>query len=528
MQILQAMLLGVCFNLIAVQMIGDNVRLLVGRRFRTVLQRHASRPLMGGAWGLALAMVTGKPGIVTHIMSGLVALRAVALPVALATVLWAEVGGVSIYFLFALEVTDWILLAAAIAGILYALGRPRGPRPVFGVVFGIGFLLYSVRLLKVAASDVAQLDWFPALIAGDGSLVLTVLASILLTVVSQSPIGINMVTLAFLEGGALTFLHGALVSCGVGIGIAISRLKYWTSFRGRSRSLLVLPILLKITTGVGLAMMLLAGAPDPWLLSWIEAIATSPTSRYLLFVLAFTTSTALLGALLSRPLVGGLAPRIERASEDDVFLLRFTNQLREEEPEAAVELLQRETAQLLGRMPVYVELTRRSDGAAALREVEEIHGAYLRAQEAVREFCDYVLAFPGEGSRRFVEAIEMQHLLDPFEESLAGMARSALSSDSTSRQYRTLRNTLIESIDFMLGTTIDCFESWDEYNQEIFEQVTKDKAPLIEEMRAAYLDDAENLSQAERAALLGLLIHFEALVNQMRQLGLRRAAMLAA
>lgn len=525
MKILQVMLLGICFNLIAVSVIGENFRLLVGRRFRGVLQRHAHRPATGGLWGMMLAMVTGKPSIVTHIMASLVALGAVGLPVALATVLWAEVGGVSIYFLFALEVTDWILMAAAVAGILYAIGRPRAPRPLFGVVFGIGFLLYSVRLLKGAAADLSQMDWFPALVAnGEGSLGLTMLTSIVLTVVSQSPIGINMVTLALLEGGTLTFLHATLISCGIGIGISISRLKYWTSFRGRSRSLLVLPIVLRVSVALAFALVLLSSGRSAWVVSWIETLTTSATSQYLLFILLFTASTAVAGALFSRLLIATLAPMIERASDDEVFVLRFTNQLREDEPEAATELLESETAQLLGRMPVFLEMIRQPGRGHSLADAEDLHRQYRRAEAAVEEFCEYVLGFGAEDSSRFVRAIEMQRLLDQFEESLAGMTRVSLSTEPVSAPFETLRNTLVESVDFMLGTTIDCFADADQYDRDIFELVTRDKAPLIAEMREAYLEDTENLTQAEKAALLALLIHFEALVNHMRQLGLRRAA----
>lgn len=530
MNILQEMLLGVCFNLIAVNTIGENVRLLVGRRFKRLLQRHASRPAMGGLWGMMLAVVTGKPGIVSHIMASLVTLGAVSLGVALATVLWAEVGGLSIYVLFTLDVTDWILFVAAIAGILYALGRPRGPRAVFGVAFGIGFLLYSVRLLKGAAAEVSQLSWFPMLLAnGDESLVVTLLTSAALTVASQSPIGINMVTLALLKGGALSLLHAAFISCGIALGISISRLKYWGSFRGRSRGLLVLPILLKVGTAAVLASLLLWEPVGRGIvLGPIRATVDDPATQYLLFVLLFALTTALLGAVLSRPLLGIVVPLLERSGDDAVFVPRFTNQFREGEPETAVELLERETGQLLGRMPIFLELTRSPDRVSALREIDDLHRNYEEAHEAVQEFCRHAFEVGVHESGRFVRAIEMQHLLDQLEESLAGMARVSVAATSTSQAFDGFRGTLIESVDFMLGTTIDCFEGSNEHDRVIFETVTQDKGPLIAEMREAYLGDAEHLSQEEQAALLGLLIHFEALVNQMRQLGLRRATTLAA
>ncbi len=530
MNILQEMLLGVCFNLIAVNMIGENVQLLVGRRFKRLLQRHASRPAMGGLWGMMLAVVTGKPGIVSHIMASLVTLGAIGLPVALATVLWAEVGGLSIYVLFALDVTDWILLVAAVAGILYALGRPRGPRPIFGLVFGVGFLLYSVRLLKGAASEVSHLDWFPALLAnGDESLLVTLLTSVALTVASQSPIGINMVTLALLKGGALSLLHAAFISCGIAIGISISRLKYWGSFRGRSRGLLVLPIVLKVSTALLLVLLLLSEPTGRSLvLSPIQSITATPTSQYLLFILLFALTTATLGTLLSRPLIAGVVPLLERSRDDAVFVPRFTNQFREEEPETAVDLLERETGQLLSRMPVFLEMTRAPDRSQALGQVGSLHEHYLEAHEAVQEFFHHAFGFHIEASGRFVRAIEMQHLLGQLEESIVGMARVSLSTDESSKAFDTMRDTLIESVDFMLGTTIDCFNGPDQQDRAIFEAVTRDKGPLVAEMREAYLGDAEHLSQEEQAALLALLIHFEALVNQMHQLGVRREAGLAA
>ncbi len=530
MNILQAMLLGVCFNLIAVSMIGDNVRLLVGRRFKRLLRRHASRPAMGGLWGMMLAMVTGKPGIVSHIMASLLTLGAVGLPVALATVLWAEVGGLSIYFLFALDVTAWILVVAAVAGILYAIGRPRGPRPLFGVIFGIGFLLYSVGLLKGAASELSQLEWFPALLAnGDESLLVTLFTSVALTVVSQSPIGINMVTLALLKGGALSLLHAVLISCGIAIGLAISRLKYWASFRGRSRSLLVLPILLKVATAGMFVTLLLAGpgCSRALVLSLLESAADAPTTQYLLFILIFSLTTAIVGGLLSRPFVARVAPLLERTADDEMFVPRFTNQFRDDEPEAAVELLERETGQLLAGMPVFLQMTRRTGRPQALAELDALHASYLETHEAIQEFGNEAFGLGIEASRRFVRAIEMQHLLGQLEESIVGMARVSLATESGSPTFDTFRDTLIESIDFMLGTTIDCFEGSDDQDRAIFEAVTRDKGPLIAEMREAYLGDAEHLSQAEQAALLALLIHFDALVNQMRQLGLRREATLA-
>lgn len=526
MNILQAMLLGVCFNLIAVSIIGENARLLVGRRFKRVLQRHASRPFMGGVWGMMLAMVTGKPGIVSHIMASLVTLGAVSLPVALATVLWADVGGISIYFLFALEVTDWILLVAAVAGILYALRRPKGPRPLFGILFGVGFLLYSVRLLKSAAAELSQLDWFGALLAnGDESIVVTLLTSVALTVASQSPIGINMVTLALLEGGALDLFHAGLISCGVALGLSISRLKYWTTFRGRSRSLLLLPILLKVATAALFIALLLGGADDrTWLLSSIAALTSSTTTQYLIFILLFTLTTAVMGAILSRPLATWLAPILERGTDDDVFVPRFTNHFRDDEPEAATELLERETAQLLAQLPVFLEMSRKSARAQALAHVAELHESYVQSHEAVQEFCEHALGFRIESSSRFVRAIEMQHLLGQLEESLMGLARVSLGADSDSPAFGALRTTLVESVDFMLGTTIDCFQGADRQDHEIFDTVTQDKGPLIAEMREAYLGDAGHLDQAEQAALLAILIHFEAAVGQMRQLGLRRKA----
>ncbi|MDG2306102.1 MAG: hypothetical protein P8R42_15925 [Candidatus Binatia bacterium] len=231
--------------------------------------------------------------------------------------------------------------------------------------------------------------------------------------------------------------------------------------------------------------------------------------------------------MLSRPLRAWLALRLERNADDEVFCPQFTNQFRDEEPEAVVELLERETARLLARMPVFLQKVRLPGRTGPRADLDVLHESYLQSHEIVKEFFQHAFEFRIEAPGRFVRAIEMQHLLGQLEESTFGVARLALSAESSSPTFAMLRNTLVESVDFMLHTTIDCFDGSNEKDRLIFEAVTSDKGPLIAEMREAHLDDAEHLSRAEQAALLALLIHFEALVNQMHQLGVRRQAAIA-
>lgn len=525
-ELLATFLAGLALFFHGVSGIRENLQGLTSRRLRRQLARWAKHPVLAGLWGFGFGAITQSSTAVAFILTGLVEGGLMAVTRALPIVAWANLGTVLLVFFasFNLHLAFLYLLGTAGLALAFNIGGPR-LRPTIATLFCVGVLFLGLHLMKTAFAPLAGFEWFNDFAAFIQHSTLAVfVAGALLRVLVQSSSGIAVIAITLAHGGLLTVEQAIMMVYGTAIGVGLSVALLSSNLRGIPRRLALYQALINSCSGLTLAGLFYLESLSG--LSLLVALAerfTSDDSLRLAFAFLFLQSIAVGIALtFASPAAKWLERLAPATDEQDLSQPRFLTDQAFEDPESALELVEQEQLRLLQFLPQQLDTVRAETAAHVSLQAQTLHRAGNSVGAEIDAFLRELVERPADHatSGRLFATERRQSVIASLQESLDQFVTTfSVLHPAPEADIDPVLHSLCESLNTILLTAIDAYQSGDQFDQDFLNAMTADRSEMMAQLRTRLLTSAQPLDQQQKSHLSALTTIFERMVWLLRKLG---------
>lgn len=371
MEILASLFGGMGLFFLGIRLISQHLQALAGRRMRGAVRRATSGPLATGLAGIALGALTQSSNAVTFIVTSM--LSAGLLPVrrALQLVSWGNLGTAGLVLLATVDLrlaVLWLLGAVGFAT-FFNLDRGGRLRPLLGALFGLGLLFLGLTVLRAGAAPLRELEVVrDALALAGGNPWVPFGIACAVTLLAQSSSTVSILAIALAGAGVLDREATMMVVYGASLGSGLSVLLPAGQVSGTARQPALFQVLFKsLGTLVFLALEFLEReAGIPLVHAVLPALATDVATQVGLLFLGFQLLTAVLLAPLEAPLRWLLARLSPATTTEALARPQYLYDHALDDAATALDLVEREQARLLARLPALLDPVRVEAGAASV------------------------------------------------------------------------------------------------------------------------------------------------------------------
>ncbi len=504
---------------------------LGSRRLRQQLSRWARHPVLAGIWGFLFGAITQSSTAVAFILTGLVSNGLMTTARALPIIAWANLGTAVLVFFVSFNLHLAFLYVLGVAGLALAfnVGAVRH-RPVVAALFSVGLLFFGLQMMKDAFAPLPGFAWFGEVATFlQGSAFATFAVGALLRLLVQSSSAIAVIAIALAHGGLFSSEQAAMMMYGTGVGVGLSVFLLSSNLRGIPRQLALYQALINSSAGMTLGALYyiekLTGFPLA--LGLTERLAGDASLR-LAFAFLILQSTAVSAALIfSRSAVRWLEKFSPPTDEQDLSRPRFLSEDALNDPESALDLVDKEQQHLLGHLVSQLATILEETAATSKVPAGVIHrGAAAVGTE--------VQGFIRELAEREVDHATSRRVLD-FERrivlilSLNDTVHSFVETFTRLRSGPTLEGSFVgnlaESLNTLILSAMDAARANDPDEVALLLRITSDRGDIMERLRRNVLAGPQPLDHQQKSHLFYLTSLFERAVWLLRQLGLAQQSL---
>jgi phosphate:Na+ symporter len=498
-----AFLAGLVFFFIGLDGIRSSLKGLASREMRRRAQRATASPLRAALLGIGFGAIAQSATAVAFVLGGLVSTRFLTLRRALTVVAFANPGTALLAFLAAINLNVATLWLIGLAGLAMRQRRLAHHNAALGALLGIGFLLFGLVELKLAAAPLGKAAWFEAITAVlNSSLLLAFIVGTALRLVIQSSSAIAVILIALCGKGLIEPTQAMMVIHGTGIGIGLSVLMLGHGLRGDARRISYWQAILNS-------------------LSIIELLSHASLTIETVLATGFFVQMsmgAVFNALLSANAPRILSRLVPDHAEEELAKPAFISENNSDSPELAVELVQREQVRILRAAPALLDRARLDRTHSTSGSSAALHTSLVALHTEIASFLAECTehAHAHEAGTLLVHAIGREQVVGELIDAIdaLGTEVSAM-SDGTSAS--TLCGGLVEATDAMLHVLADALEGTDEMDREILAAMTSDRSEQLESVRRSAASTHFGTPR-EQAATLYAISLFERVVYLARRL----------
>ena len=449
---------------------------LTSRRLRQQLSRWARHPVLAGIWGFLFGALTQSSTAVAFILTGLVSNGLMTTAHALPIVAWANLGTAVLVFFDSFNLHLAFLYVLGVTGLALAfnIGAPR-LRPFIAAHFTVGLLFFGLQMMKNAFAPLPGFAWFNEVVTFlQGSVLATFVIGLLLQGIPRQ----------------LSLYQAIINSCS---GLTLGALFY-----------------LEKLTGIPLA------------LGLAERLTADPSLR-LAFAFLFLQTTAVATALLfSRSAAHWLQKISPPTDEQDLSRPRFLSEEALEDPESALDLVEKEQLHLLGHLTAQLGTILEDTAATAIVPADVLHrsgtAVGVEVQSFIRELAEREV--DRDTSRRVLALERRQALIASLNDTLHAFVATFSELRRGPALEGGFANNLAESLNTLLLSAIDAVRDREPAEVDLLLRMTSDRGDLMERLRRNLLSGPQPLDHQQKSHLFYLTSLFERTVWLLRQLGL--------
>ncbi len=352
--ILAQLLAGLGLLFVGLKLMGSHLQQAMGRRVRRLLRAATvSRPA-AFLCGTVAGAITQSSNAVTLICANLVRGGVFSTRDAIPVVAGANVGTSALVFIASVNMKAAVLYLVALVGLGFHLRLHARPawREWMGVALGLALLFLGLDFIKSAPAGV-NLAVTAHIVGEFLTPALGFLLGLVLAVVTQSASTPTILAVAVVQAQVLGLSDATFLVLGANLGSGLATLLSAGDLKGSARQLCIAAILVKlsgclIVAAAGLAAVLLGHDLD-LLLRRLGGNDTAFAISLVFFALQLT------GGILVVALIGvseAISARFSPATrEDHLSRPRFIHDQAVKDPSTALDLVSRENARLVTRLP---------------------------------------------------------------------------------------------------------------------------------------------------------------------------------
>ncbi|MDF3057499.1 MAG: Na+/Picotransporter [Rariglobus sp.] len=504
---------------------------LGSRRLRQQLSRWARHPVLAGIWGFLFGAITQSSTAVAFILTGLVSNGLMSTAHALPIIAWANLGTAVLVFFVSFNLHLAFLYVLGVSGLALAfnIGAARF-RPMVAALFSVGLLFFGLQMMKDAFAPLPGFGWFGDVVAFlQGSALATFILGLLLRLLVQSSSAIAVIAIALAHGGLFSGEQAAMMMYGTGVGVGLSVFLLSSNLQGVPRQLALYQALINSFSGLTLCALYyvekLTGVP---LALGLAESLTGDDSLRLACAFLFLQSTAVGAALIfSRSAAHWMEKLSPPTEEQDLSRPRFLSEDALEDPESALDLVEKEQIRLLGHLTAQLSTIREETAATAIIPAGVLHrggtAVGTEIQAFIRELAEREVDH--NTSRRVLALERRLALIGSLNDTVHAFVETFTRLRSGPALEGSFVDNLAESLNTLILSAIDATHAGDPAEVDLLLRMTADRGDLMERLRRNLLSGPQPLDHQQKSHLFYLTSLFERAVWLLRQLGLAQQSL---
>ena len=521
--ILATLIAGLGLFFTGVHLVSTHLKQLTSRRFRLLVSKWSENGWLAGLWGALSGTVAQSSAAVAFIVVSLISSGMMPVRNGIPIILWSNPGASTIVFLAVLRIELLALYLLGVSGISFAFEKPRNYRSLVGAIFGISLLLYGLSLIRTGAAPVAENEWFQELlIQSSVSQGLSFMAGALFAFVAQSAAVASVVAITLMKGGLFNIDQTMMIIYGSNMGSSCIAWFLSTGLKGTAKQVVMSQVFFNFV-GVIIFFPLFfleVYMGLPLVKAGVTSLTTHIEQQMALVYLLFNLVTCVVLSLALNPYYRILQRLWPPTREENESKATFIYEIALNDPETAMDLVEREQLRLVKRFPIYMGGLRTTLSAGEQFNFPSVHDPFKSVSTEVQSFLNELHAkdLPRDSSDRFLNLLNRQNLIDSIEDNVYQMAGSVYRLNRSDNLKEQILN-FVEGLDAILLTAVDAVKGLDKSDVETLIQITSDRSGLMEKIRETYLSGEHQLGPEEKSLLLYITNLFELIVWLLRRLG---------
>jgi len=504
------LLIGLGLFFVGVTMISLNLKKMTSRRLRLFFARFTGRDWQAALVGTVTGFVTQSLSVAAFIVAGLIGSGLMKVRNALPVMYFCNVGAAILILVAVLDIRYLVAILVFVFGLGMAFNKPYSHRHLVRAMFGVGLLFYGLQLIQTGAAPLAGLPWVKQSLASThGSIILAFVLGTVLTMVTQTSIGIILVAIAMVPSGLFTMDQSIMLIYGTHVGSSCVTWLLAMGVKGTPKQLIMSQVFFNY---IGSALLIVLFYVETLLgVPLVKALATTVADtmqgQMVAVVLIFNWGVPVIAlpffGLLERFLARFWPPTPEEALSKVKFILDHSM----DSPDTALYLAGKELDRLLDRLPRYLDHMRRSLDQGGAVDLEAHHRSFHEIAVEIEAVLTE-LADQDNDRRTSEELLGLKNRLDvlrALEDALHGLCTHPAMAGTSAREFMAV---VLEGLEFLVLTTVDATRSGDAEDARNLATLTSG-GDLIEGVRNRYLATGQGLDLSEKAGLYALSNLFE-------------------
>jgi phosphate:Na+ symporter len=522
--ILGTLIAGLGLFFTGVKMVGTNLKQLTSRRFRLLVSKWADNGWLLGLWGAVSGAITQSMSALTFIVISLISSGMMSVKNALPIILWANTGVSILVILAVLRIEFLVLVLLGVSGLCFAFEKSFKHRNLVGAILGVGLLFYGLTLMRVSAAPVSESEWFQSLlIHTTDSYALAFMAGAFLAFVAQSAAAVSVVAITLTKAGLFNVDQTMMIIYGTNVGASFTTWFLSTGLKGTAKQLAMSQVFFNNLGGLLFVPLfyLELYTQLPLVKAGVTSVTTNIEQQMALVYLVFNLVISIALSFALNPYHRLLQRFWPPTQEEDESKVTFIHEKALNDPETAMDLVEKEQLRLVERLPLYMAGLRSALSAGEKFNLSSIHDPFKSVSTEVQFFLNELHAkdLPRLSSDRFLNLLNRQNNIDSIEDNVYRLAVSVYGSNCSDNLKELILN-FVEGLDAILLTAVDAVEGQDKSDVETLIKITSDRGGLMGKIRDIYLSSEHQLSPDEKSLLLYITNLFELIIWLLRRLGM--------
>jgi len=498
---------GVGIFFAGMYLLAENLKKLAGSRFRRTVAAWTKSLWAGILWGFAAGAVMQSTSAITFIIVSMLGSGLLAVESGLAIMIGANVGATIIVVIATLDIHLFVLVILGVAGLSFAIDRTASARTFLLAVFGIGLVFLGLSMLQAGVGPVAQEPWVRDLMANAGSSYLLIFGiAAVLTFVTQASTSIALLSITLASAGVLSFEQCVMAIYGLNVGSSVLTYALSSGLRGRLRQVAMFQVAFNFVAALLMVPLfyLEIYTQIPLVIALVKQFSNDLSLQLAYVMVVFNVSGAILLAVLIRPVARLLARLYPPLPEENDAQPRFIYDQAVQEPETALDLVDREQQRLAGYLPTLLEIARTApkDATGAIARRREVTNSL---GSTIDEFLERLgeTHLSASAYERLNQALNVQRILEGLAETLSELATTVVAAGPNPTTQR-LTGSVVEGLDAVLLTLVEAMAPDGADDRLLLRRMTGDRGGLMRRLREEYLASDASLGPADKMAILSL------------------------
>jgi phosphate:Na+ symporter len=520
--ILPQLISGLGLFFLGLHLVGTNLKQISSRQFRSLIARFTDRVWRGSLLGVLAGAVLQSTSAVTVILASMATTGLITIRQALPLVAWSNVGTTLLVFATIFDLRLVVLYLLGISALAFVFSGEVGWRSLVGIILGISLLFFGIDSMKASAGNVKEFEWFQELMAQAHRFYLIAFAAgAMLSFLTNSTTAVAMIAVTLANSGVLGPHETLMVVYGGNVGSTFSRSLLSGGMRGSSRQIGRFQDLFKISgSALFVALFYLEEYTGvPLVLALVSKLSGRVESQAALANFLCN----LVPAMALTPLIGPIHRLLERfwppTEAEDFAKLKFLHPEALDDPETAIDLVEKEQTRLVTHLPGYLDAIRTQEQGKRRPDVRRLHQSFLALFGEVESYLTALVRthLAASGSERLTNVHNRHGAMGLLEDGVYQLVLS-VAETPPSPSLAPLVSNVTEALEFLLLTVGDAVTSLDATEADLTAGLCADRGEMLGRIRNLYLTSEAALSPVDKSLLLEVTTRFDRIVWMVRRL----------